>query len=341
VSSRKHGPDFTAIITGIAHSARNVSSTSWHPMLSTLLILNPLSEQSLQRIAQEWQIVYAPTAAQRSDAIASHAAQIRAVLTIGSIGLQAREIAALPKLELICALGAGFENIDVAAARERGITVANGAGTNDACVADHAMGLLLATVRGIPQLGVALHQGVWRDALPLPPSVSGKRLGIVGLGTIGKQIARRAAAFDMAIGYHNRSPRNDVPFTYFATLHDLAEWADFLVIATPGGTGTRHMVGAAVLDALGPQGFVVNIARGSVIDTAALAQALREGRLGGAGLDVYESEPLPPAELLGLPNAVLTPHVAGWSPESVAETVRLFLENSQRHFSGQPVLTPV
>lgn len=310
-------------------------------MLSTLLILNPVSEQGLQRIAQVWQIVYAPTAAQRSEAIASHAQQIRAVLTIGSIGLSAQDIAALPQLELICALGAGYENIDLEAARERGITVANGAGTNDACVADHAMGLLLAAVRGIPQLGVALHQGVWRDALPLPPSVSGKRLGIVGLGTIGKQIARRAAGFDMTIGYHNRTQREDSPFTYFATLLALAEWADFLVIATPGGAGTRHMVGAAVFDALGPQGFVVNIARGSVIDTAALAQALRQGRLGGAGLDVYESEPLPPADLLDLPNAVLTPHVAGWSPESVAETVRLFLENSQRHFAGQPVLTPV
>lgn len=310
-------------------------------MLSTLLILNPVSEQGLQRIAQVWQIVYAPTAVQRSEAIASHAQQIRAVLTIGSIGLSAQDIAALPQLELICALGAGYENIDLEAARERGITVANGAGTNDACVADHAMGLLLAAVRGIPQLGVALHQGIWRDALPLPPSVSGKRLGIVGLGTIGKQIARRAAGFDMTIGYHNRTQREDSSFTYFATLLALAEWADFLVIATPGGAGTRHMVGAAVFDALGPQGFVVNIARGSVIDTAALAQALRQGRLGGAGLDVYESEPLPPADLLDLPNAVLTPHVAGWSPESVAETVRLFLENSQRHFAGQPVLTPV
>ncbi|SFC60180.1 2-hydroxyacid dehydrogenase [Collimonas sp. OK412] len=310
-------------------------------MLPILLILNPLSDQSLQRIAQGFQVVYAPTVEQRSAAIASHADAIQAVLTIGSIGLHAGEIAALPKLELICALGAGFENIDVAAARERGITVSNGAGTNDACVADHAMGLLLATVRGIPQLGVALHQGIWRDALPLPPSVSGKRLGIIGLGTIGKQIARRAAGFDMTIGYHNRSVRGDVPFAYFASVLELAQWADFLVVATPGGAGTRHMVNRPVLDALGPQGFIVNIARGSVIDTAALALALREGRVAGAGLDVYESEPLPPAELLDLPNAVLTPHVAGWSPESVAETVRLFLENAGRHFSGQAVLTPV
>ena len=310
-------------------------------MLPTLLILNPLSDQGLQRIGQDFQIVYAPTAEQRGAAIASHADAIRAVLTIGSIGLHANEIAALSKLELVCALGAGFENIDVAAARERGITVSNGAGTNDACVADHAMGLLLATVRGIPQLGVALHQGIWRDALPLPPSVSGKRLGIIGLGTIGKQIARRAAGFDMTIGYHNRSVRSETPFAYFASVLELAQWADFLVVATPGGAATRHLINRPVLDALGPQGFIVNIARGSVIDTAALALALREGRVAGAGLDVYESEPLPPAELLDLPNAVLTPHVAGWSPESVAETVRLFLENARRHFSGQAVLTPI
>jgi len=310
-------------------------------MLPILLILNPLSDQSLQRIAQNFQVTYAPSAELRRAAIANHADTIRVVLTIGSIGLHADEIAALPKLELICALGAGFENIDVAAARERGITVSNGAGTNDACVADHAMGLLLATVRGIPQLGVALHQGIWRDALPLPPSVSGKRLGIIGLGTIGKQIARRAAGFDMTIGYHNRSVRSEVPFAYFGSVLELSQWADFLVVATPGGAATRHMINRPVLDALGPQGFIVNIARGSVIDTEALALALREGRVAGAGLDVYESEPLPPAELLDLPNAVLTPHVAGWSPESVAETVRLFLENAGRHFSGQAVLTPV
>ncbi|MFJ2990107.1 2-hydroxyacid dehydrogenase [Collimonas sp. NPDC087041] len=310
-------------------------------MLSTLLILNRLSDENLQRIGQHFNIVYAPTAELRRAAIASHAAEIQAVLTIGSIGLQAQEIAAMPKLELISALGAGFENIDVAAARERGITVSNGAGTNDACVADHAMGLLLATVRGIPQLGVALHKGVWRDALPLPPSVSGKRLGIIGMGTIGKQIARRAAGFDITIGYHNRSARADLPFDYFASPLELAQWADFLVVATPGGAGTKHLINRPILDALGPRGFIVNIARGSVIDTAALALALREGRIAGAGLDVYESEPLPPTELLDLPNAVLTPHVAGWSPESVAETVRLFLENADRHFSGQAVLTPV
>ena len=203
------------------------------------------------------------------------------------------------------------------------------------------MGLLLAAVRGIPQLDVAVHEGIWRTALPLPPSVSYKRLGIVGLGTIGQQIAKRALGFDMEIGYHGRSARSGVSFTYFESLLDLAKWADFLVIATPGGAATRHLINREVLDALGSTGVLVNIARGSVVDTEALAQALRQHRIAAAGLDVYESEPEPPQQLMHLPNVVLTPHVAGWSPESVDATVRMFLDNAGRHFSGKPVLTPV
>ncbi|MGS0740662.1 2-hydroxyacid dehydrogenase [Glaciimonas sp. GG7] len=310
-------------------------------MKSILLILSHFSEPHLEQIRQVFDVLYAPTTAQRTQAITTNGAHINAVLTIGSVGLTAAEMGVMPKLSLICALGAGYENIDVAAAHRRGIVVCNGAGTNDACVADHAMGLLLAAVRGIPQLGVALHQGIWRTALPLPASVSLKRLGIVGLGTIGLQIAKRALGFDMEIAYHSRSERSNCAFTYFPSLLDLARWADFLVIATPGGPATRHLINRAVLDALGPTGVLVNIARGSVVDTDALAQALRQHRIAAAGLDVYESEPAPPQQLMHLPNVVLTPHVAGWSPESVDATVRLFLENAGRHFSGVAVLTPV
>ncbi len=143
------------------------------------------------------------------------------------------------------------------------------------------------------------------------------------------------------MGYHNRSARTDVPHRYFADVTALADWADFLVVATPGGAGTQHLVNAAVLSALGPRGVVVNIARGSVIDTAALAAALREGRIAAAGLDVYESEPAPPAELIGLDNVVLTPHVAGWSPEAVQASVDRFLENARRHLAGEAPVTPL
>jgi lactate dehydrogenase-like 2-hydroxyacid dehydrogenase len=310
-------------------------------MKPLLLVLNHVGAEHLSWIAEQYEVLCAPDAASRAAQIKEAGASVRAVLTIGSVGLTAAEIDAMPALELVCALGAGYENIAVAHARGRGITVANGAGTNDSCVADHAMALLLATVRAIPVLDQATRAGRWRTALPLRPNVSGKRLGILGLGTIGRRIAQRGLGFDLEVGYHNRTPRDDAPLRYFDTLGALAEWADYLVIATPGGAGTRHLVDAEVLARLGPDGFVVNIARGSVLDTSALADALRAGKLGGAGLDVYETEPEPPAELFDCPNVVLTPHVAGWSPEALGASVRQFLENSRRHFAGEPVLTPV
>lgn len=306
-----------------------------------LLVLHVLSPEHLAQLAEHFAVHYAPTAPERQQAVASLGAQLQAVLTVGAVGLTAAEIDAMPQLRWIGSLGAGYENIDVQHAKARGIAVSNGAGTNDDCVADHAFGLVIAAVRGLVRLDQQTRRGVWRNDIPLPPHVSGKRLGILGLGTIGQKIARRAQAFDMPVGYHNRTPKNGVSHSYFDSVLALAQWADVLVVATPGGAATKHLVNAQVLDALGPQGYVVNIARGSVVDTVALATALREGRLAGAGLDVYESEPLPPAELLDSDKVVLTPHVAGWSPEAVQATVDLFLANAQRHFAGAPLLTPV
>ncbi|MFY3384862.1 2-hydroxyacid dehydrogenase [Paracidovorax sp. MALMAid1276] len=310
-------------------------------MKPVLLALMFLSEEHRAQMAQSFELIYAPDAAQAAAAIAGHGARITVVLTIGATGLSAAQIDALPNVTLICALGAGYENIAVAHAKARGIVVANGAGTNDDCVADHAFGLLIAAQRRILPLDKATRAGVWRTALPLPPNVSHKRLGIIGLGTIGKKIAQRALGFEIEVGYHNRTPRTDVGYRYFGDVVALADWADFLIVATPGGAGTQHLVNAAVLNALGPRGVVVNIARGSVIDTAALAAALREGRIAAAGLDVYESEPTPPTALLGLDNVVLTPHVAGWSPEAVQASVDRFLENARRHLAGQAPVSPL
>ncbi len=310
-------------------------------MKPVLLALSFLSQAHRAQLSETFELVYAPDAQGHAGAIATRGAGVRVVLTIGSVGLTAAQMDGLPTLTLVCALGAGYENIAVAYAKARGILVANGAGTNDDCVADHAVGLLIAAVRGIPKLDAATRAGVWRTSLPLPPNVSHKRLGIIGLGTIGSKIARRALGFDLQVGYHNRSARTDVPYRYFDDVASLAAWADFLLVATPGGQGTQHLINAQVLDALGPRGYVVNIARGSVIDTAALAQALREGRLAGAGLDVYESEPAPPAELLDLDTVVLTPHVAGWSPEAVQASVDRFVENARRHLAGESPVSPV
>jgi len=177
--------------------------------------------------------------------------------------------------------------------------------------------------------------------LPLAANLWGKRMGLVGMGTIGRRIVQRGLGFDLEIGYHNRRARTDVPFQYFDSVMSLAQWADYLIIATPGGPETRHMVDTPVLRALGPAGYLVNIARGSVVNTVALAAALRAGELGGAGLDVYESEPAPPVELFDAPNVVLTPHMGGWSPEAVFASISQFIENARRHFAGEPLVAPV
>lgn len=310
-------------------------------VLPLLLVLNPISPLAHETIAASFTVVYAPDDAQRAAAIAARGAEFDAVLTIGSIGLTSAEIDACTKLTLVCVLGAGYENVDVAHAKARGIVVANGAGTNDACVADHAMALLLAAVRAVPQFDRACRAGVWRSDLPVQPNVSSKRMGIVGLGSIGQKIARRALGFDMEIGYRTRTPRSDVPYRWFDSVTALAQWCDFLVIAAPGAPDTKHLVDSAVLTALGPAGYLVNISRGSLVDTGALADALRGGRVKGAGLDVYEGEPLPPAALFEFDSVVLSPHVAGTSPEALQATLRRFMDNATRHFAGLPVVSPV
>lgn len=319
-----------------------MTTTQTPPKPRCLLLLVSLGEAYKSHLIERFELIDAPTPALRAAAIAQRGAEIELVLSNGATGLRADEMDAMPALKLLAAQGAGYENLDIAAAKARGIAVCNGAGTNDDCVADHTLALLLASVRALPQQEKALRAGIWRDALPVRPSVNGRRLGILGLGTIGRKIAKRALAFEMSVGYHNRRPREDAPdCRYFDSLLALADWADFLVVAAPGGAGTRHIVNAEVLKALGPQGHLVNIARGSLVDTTALAAALAADALGGAALDVYESEPQPPAELLGFPNVVLTPHIAGWSPEAIQATVDLFIANVQALEAGQPLLTPL
>jgi len=306
-----------------------------------LIIFNPVSQAHREQIAEHFEVLYAPTPELAAETIAAAADRIEVALSIGSIGLTAAQIDALPKLKLAHALGVGYEKIDVAHAKKRGIATSNGAGTNDTCVADHTMALILAMIRNVPQLDQLTRKGFWRTEIPWPLHVSGKKLGILGLGAIGEKIAKRAQAFDMAIGYHNRRERVDGAHTYFPSLKALAEWADILVVATPGGPDTQHLVNADILNQLGSEGYLVNIARGSVVDTAALEHALRHGLIKGAALDVYEDEPHVPPSLFDLTNLVLTPHVAGWSPEAIQLTVDKFLENARRLYAGEPLLTPI
>lgn len=285
------------------------------------------------------------------DAAIEVASDARVVLTNGSLGLRTDEIARLPKLELILAIGAGFEKIDVALATERGITVTNGRGTNTIAVADHAMTLLLAAAATIVPANAAVKRGEWsnfasprkaggaRTDFPFKRvGVTGRRLGILGLGMIGTAIAKRAAlGFDMEIAYHNRSVVPDVPYAYLPSLLDLAAWADFLMIAAPGGAGTQHIVNADVLAALGANGYLVNIGRGSIVDTDALVAALREGTIAGAALDVVEGEPNIPPALRELDNLLLTPHMAGRTEEAITLMQDQVARNLVHFANGDPL----
>lgn len=309
-------------------------------MTDTVLVLVESVNDYLHILENSgFRLILAPTPALRAATIAAHGADITAVLTRGPLGLYAEEMSMLPRLKIICVLGAGYERVDLAAAESRGITVTNGAGVNAPTVADHAMSLLLSIVRDIPQADASVRRGEWRKLTR--PSLEGKRLGILGLGAVGIAIARRAAGFGMHVSYHNRRPRTDVDFSYCASPVELATVADFLIVATPGGGGTRHLIDSQALDALGPHGFVVNIARASVIDTAALIEALQQQRIAGAALDVFDDEPQVPDALKRLENVVLTPHVGGLSPEASEATVQMVADNLLAFFSGKPVLTPV
>jgi len=310
-------------------------------MSNVVLVLTETVNEYLPIIERQgFELILAPNNALRAEAIATHGQRIKAVLTRGPLGLFADEIAALPLLEIICVIGAGYEKVDLQAARQRGIVVTNGAGANASSVADHAMALLLSLVRDIPRADASVRRGEWRKLMR--PSLGGKRLGILGMGAVGLAIAQRAAlGFGMSVSYHNRRQREDLEYTYCATPAELAAASDYLIIATPGGAATNGLIGKPELEALGQDGFLVNIARASVVLTDELVTALEQGRIAGAALDVFDDEPNVPDVLKGLPNVVLTPHVAGLSPEASQATVSLVAQNLLAYFSGQPVLTPV
>lgn len=307
-----------------------------------LLVLNPLDADRLARIAEGGFTPHVALGAEARARAIAEMPDLRCVLTNGATGFTAAEMDALPKLEIICAIAVGTETIDVAAARARGIVVTHGPGTNAPSVADHAMALMLALLRDIPRLDAAVKAGEWMGVRWPRPMVSGRRLGILGLGEIGAMIAARAqGGFGMEIAYHNRRPREGAAHRWLPSVAALAEWAEVLLIAAPGGAATRHLVDAGVLEALGPDGYLVNIGRGSVVDQDALIEALRENRIAGAAIDVVDGEPEVPDAMRALPNLIITPHIAGRSPEAILATASLVVANLQAHFAGRPVLTPV
>ena len=268
--------------------------------------------------------------------------RVRALVGGGEAKIDAAYMALFPALEMISVCGVGYDGIDVAAAKKRGIMVTHTPDVLNDDVADLALGLLLSVARKIPAADRFTRNADWLDGpFQLTRKLTGAKLGIVGMGRIGQAIAKRAAAFDMDISYTTRNQRTDVSYKYVASPVELAAQVDFLVAITPGGAATKNLINAEVLKALGPQGFLVNVARGSVVDQAALIEALQKKTIAGAGLDVYVDEPNVPTELRKLDNVVLTPHIASGTVETRKAMSALALANLAAHFAGQPVKTPV
>ncbi|ATB30462.1 2-hydroxyacid dehydrogenase [Melittangium boletus] len=274
--------------------------------------------------------------------LARHGSEFSGLVTSARLGADAALIDALPGLKVIATFGIGHDAIDLEAARRRGIAVSNTPGVLTDCVADLAFGALLDVARGLSAADRFVRRGDWsRGPFPLTTRVSGRKLGILGLGRIGGAIARRASGFDMEVRYCNRRPSDLAPYRYEPSLSALARWADFLVVSCAGGAETRHRVDAGVLAELGPRGFLVNVSRGSVVEEAALVEALVHQRIAGAALDVFEHEPHVPSALLSLDTVVLLPHLASGTQETRQAMADLVLANLERFVGTGTLLTPV
>jgi lactate dehydrogenase-like 2-hydroxyacid dehydrogenase len=274
--------------------------------------------------------------------LAEWAPRIRAIALAGHVRADEAYMKRFPSLEIISSFGVGYDHIDAKAAARLGIIAINTPGVLDDEVADTALGLMTMTVRQLPQAERHLRAGNWpKGAYPLTPSLRGRTVGIVGLGRIGKAIATRVSGFGLEVVYNGRHPQAGVAYRYYASLVEMAKAADILIVVAPGGPSTRHIVNAEVLDALGPDGVLINVARGSLVDEKALIEALRARKILAAGLDVYENEPIVPAELVALPNAVLLPHVGSASVRTRQAMAECVVANLFAWADGKPPLTPV
>ena len=275
-------------------------------------------------------------------ALAAIAPRVRGIAASGDSKVPAALIAQCGALEAISVMGVGYDGVDVAAAKAKNVMVTHTPNVLNDDVADLALGLMLSAARQLPAADRFVRAGHWLQGnMPLARKMSGARLGLVGIGRIGQAIAQRALAFNMSVAYTARSARTELPFAFHPSAVALAANVDFLVVITPGGAATRHMINADVLKALGPKGFLVNVARGSVVDEQALIEALEQGVIAGAGLDVFEDEPRVPQRLLDLGKVVLTPHVGSATAATRQAMADLAFNNLAARLAGQPALTPV
>ncbi|WP_207890912.1 2-hydroxyacid dehydrogenase [Rhodococcus sp. Eu-32] len=308
-----------------------------------VLRVGPLKPSLMDTLTGDYDALVLPEPSERATFFSQHGESITAAVTSGRTGVDAELMSHLPNLGAIVHFGVGYDTTDVDAAAQRGIGVSNTPDVLNDCVADLAIGLVIDALRQVSFSDRYVRAGRWISDgnTPLTRQVTGKRVGIIGLGRIGTAIADRLVGFRCAISYHNRNEVDGSPHTYFSTPAALAGAVDVLIVAASGGKGTRHLVDADVLDALGPQGYLINIARGSVVDEDALVERLTDGRLAGAGLDVFANEPAVPEALLALDNVVLLPHVGSGTVETRAAMEALTLQNLDQFLADGTLTTPV
>jgi len=312
-------------------------------MKPNILVLRALEAKQMAILEQNFTLHYLDASSPHEQLTEQIAASVEAVVTSGTIALTSELIERLPNLKIIASSGVGYDSINVALCTTRGIKVCNTPGlmTND--VADMAIMLILATRRRLMIGDQWLRSNEWtkKGAMPLTSSLSGKKLGIVGLGRIGQAIANRAQAMQLQIAYFGRNEKSDSGYRYQSKLIDLATWCDILVISCPGGKTTAGMINKQILMALGEQGTLINVARGSVVDEVALIEALISKSIDSAGLDVFAKEPCHGDIFKGLNNVVLSPHHSSGTVETRANMSQMVVDNLSAHFSGRPLLTAV
>jgi len=308
----------------------------------SILMLAPMMPLIVDGVAERFTLHRLWEEPDPEAALDALAPRIRGIAAGGHAPVTEAVLARLPALEIVASFGVGYDHVDAAAAGRRGVVVTNTPDVLTDEVADLAVGLLVATVRQLPQADRYLRQGRWLERpYPLTATLRGRRVGIVGFGRIGKAIARRLEAFGLEVSYHGRREQEGVANRYFGDLVAMARVVDVLVVVTPGGPETHHLVNAPVLEALGPDGILINVARGTVVDEAALVRALRDRVILSAGLDVFEDEPRVPPELVAMDHVVLLPHVGSASVHTRNAMGQLVVDNLASWFSGKGPLSPV
>jgi lactate dehydrogenase-like 2-hydroxyacid dehydrogenase len=314
-------------------------------MKPDILLAVPLIENAMQALDESFTVHRLWEARDRDTFLAGIGERVRGAATTGATGLKADVIGKLPRLEVVASYGVGTDAIDLATCRQRGVGVSNTPDVLTEEVADFAMTLLLASARRLPQADAYVRRGDYKrdgkDQYPLTRRARGKKVGIVGLGQIGQAFARLCPVFGMEVAWYGPRPKRDVPYRRVDDLVRLAAEVDYLVLTCKGGPDTAGLINAAVLEALGPKGTLVNVARGSVVDEGALVAALQDGTLGAAAIDVYADEPNVPAALFGMENVVIQPHVASGTVETRGAMGQLVVDNLRSWFIHGRLLTPV